>query len=111
MTGEGDKVEEENTITQSLTQCRYPKWTIDKVRRQKDQIKEKRHTTKTDKDKNKGLVVEGISENVSGAFKKHVTPQWWNLITLSQNLGSSKKQTEFSTNSYNHSWNSLQKLP
>ena len=72
-------MEEENTITQSLTQCRYPKWTIDKVRRQKDQIKEKRHTTKTDKDKSKGPVVSPMWKEFlktsPGFSKSMVTPQ------------------------------------
>ena len=75
VTEEEDKVEEENTITQSLVQCGYPKWTIDKVKRQKNQPKTQRQKTKTGKDKSKGLVVvpyvEGVSERISRVFKKH----------------------------------------
>ena len=41
MTEEDDKVEEENNITQSIAQCGYPKWTIDKVKWQNDQSKPK----------------------------------------------------------------------
>ena len=72
---EDDKKTEESNINKALTQCRYPEWSIDKVKVQKQQPKTMKKNTKTDKAKSKGMVVipyvEGVTERLSRIFKKH----------------------------------------
>ncbi|XP_072033115.1 uncharacterized protein [Amphiura filiformis] len=60
VTEEEDKIKEEAHIRQALAKCGYPKWTIDRVKKQmeeKQQRKTKKNKSTTSDQKSKGLVV------------------------------------------------------
>ncbi|XP_072046220.1 uncharacterized protein [Amphiura filiformis] len=78
VTEEEDKIKEEAHIRQALAKCGYPKWTIDRVKKQmeeKQQRKTKKNKSTTSDQKSKGLVVipyvAGVSERISRTLKKH----------------------------------------
>ena len=73
-------MKEEEHIRQALARCGYPKWTIEKVKKQMEEKQQQKVTqkrTSRQKDrKSKGNVVipyvEGLSERYSRVMKKHV---------------------------------------
>ena len=69
VTNQSDKECEEDHIMEALGKCGYPKWTIQKVKHQRQYPKEKEERER------KGMVVvpyvKGISEAVSRIFRKH----------------------------------------
>ena len=71
-----DKEKEEQNICQALAACGYPEWTVNKVKKDRSQPKQKPPAKKqSDGEKSKGLVVvpyvQGLSEHVTRVFKKH----------------------------------------
>ncbi len=76
VTEEGDREIEEKHITEALERCGYPKWTFEKVKRQRGRSKEQKEKNRKDKkDKSNGLVVipyvQGVSEPIEHIFKKY----------------------------------------
>ena len=75
-TRDEDKIKEEEHIQGALAKCGYPKWTIERVKKQRAQSKEDKTRLK-DKSTNKsaGLVglpyVPGLSESFARILKRH----------------------------------------
>ena len=72
-----DRVEEEEHIEGALTRCGYPKWAMDRVRRQKAEKAEtkKPASSKTQAQRSAGSVVlpysADLSESIARVLKKH----------------------------------------
>ena len=72
-----DQMKEEEHIRQALARCGYPKWAIDKVKKQMEEKQQQKVTqkrTSRQKDKKSNVVipyVEGLSERYSMVMKKH----------------------------------------
>jgi hypothetical protein len=71
-------MKEDSHIREALAVCGYPKWTVDKIKKQMKDKKAKLLEKKSKPDqenKNKGMVVipyvAGLSEKVSRVLKKH----------------------------------------
>ena len=70
-----DKIAEEEIIRSALMQCGYPQWTIDKVKKARQQPKKK--DSKNAKSDNKTLTnvtlpyIAGVTEKVQRIFRKH----------------------------------------
>ena len=75
-TRDEDKIKEEEHIQGALAKCGYPKWTIERVKKQRAQSKEDKSRLKDKStDKSAGLVglpyVAGLSESFARILKRH----------------------------------------
>ncbi|XP_072022566.1 uncharacterized protein [Amphiura filiformis] len=75
VTEDVDKLEEESKIRSALTQCGYPKWSIDKTKQQMQNKQSKAKSKKDSTEQSKGMVVipyvQGVSERLQRSFKKY----------------------------------------
>ena len=75
VTKDADKEKEENIIREALSDCGYPGWAVDRVKKKRQTPKVRDKPTKKEGEKSQGLVVipyiEGLSERLSRVFKKH----------------------------------------
>ncbi|XP_072035701.1 uncharacterized protein [Amphiura filiformis] len=75
VTEEEDRKDEEIKIRTALTECGYPKWSLDRVKQQMKDKKPKAKEKKKDDTPSKGMVVipyvEGLAERLQRIFKKH----------------------------------------
>ena len=92
VTEEEDKIVQEKKVQDVLQMCGYPDGTFEKVKQQKQSVKQKKAFKKNDANKSKGMVVlpyvKGVSEkvykilksyNISTALRPHKTlrePTW-----------------------------------
>ena len=91
-----DQVKEEEHSRQALARCGYPKWTIDKVKKQMEEkqqqkVTQKRTSRQKDKESKGNVVipyVEGLSERYARVMKKHVY-----LTPVSRVISSPQGQT------------------
>ena len=70
VTEEADKQKEEQKIRSALADCGYPKWTIDRVKQQRDKTKPTKTKKKTNATPSRGMV-EGVAQKLKRAFLKH----------------------------------------
>lgn len=75
VTNHQDKQQEITAITEALTNCGYPKWTIRSVRRSIEEKKQKPKSATKKEEKNKGHVmlpyIHGLSERLRRVLKQH----------------------------------------
>ena len=82
ITEEADKQEEEDKIKNALSQCGYPKWALEKVKKQMtEKIKNKGRKKENRKEKSNGMVVvpyiQGVSKRLQRVYKKYSIQQHW----------------------------------
>ena len=76
VTEEADKKEEEDKIKNTLSQCGYPKWAVEKVKnKMTEKSKNKGRKKENNKEKSNGMVVipyiQGVSERLQSVYKKY----------------------------------------
>ena len=70
---EEDRKLEEEYIRKALSECGYPEWTINKVKKDRSTSAASNNATKTDKSKGLAVIpcIEGLSARIARVFRKH----------------------------------------
>jgi len=75
VTEQKDKEEEEKHITEALARCGYPRWAIEKVKRQSNSSKPNKEKKQITEEKSKHMVVlpyvKGTTETLQRIFRSH----------------------------------------